>query len=82
MALKILESCINCAVCEPECPNDAISEGPLIYDIEPERCTECIGHFDQPQCIEVCPIECIISDPEHREDNDSLLAKFNQIQNQ
>ena len=50
MALKITDQCINCDVCEPECPNSAISMGPDIYVIDWQRCTECVGHFDKPQC--------------------------------
>ncbi len=65
MALKILDSCINCDVCEPECPNDAISPGEPIYVIDPNKCTECVGHFDVPQCQEVCPVECIVLDLAH-----------------
>ena len=65
MSLKILDSCINCDVCEPECPNDAISAGEFIYVIDPSKCTECIGHFDVPQCQEVCPVECIVLDLAH-----------------
>ena len=57
MALMITDECINCDVCEPECPNGAISQGPEIYVIDPEKCTECVGHFDEPQCVEVCPVE-------------------------
>ena len=60
MALLITDECINCDVCEPECPNDAISQGEEIYVIDPERCTECVGHFTQPQCVEVCPVDCIV----------------------
>lgn len=59
MALKITEECINCDVCEPECPNDAIFQGPEIYEINPNLCTECVGHFDEPQCRQVCPVDCI-----------------------
>jgi ferredoxin len=59
MSLVITDECINCDVCEPECPNDAISQGEEIYVIDPKRCTECVGHFDQPQCVEVCPVDCI-----------------------
>ena len=59
MSLLITDECINCDVCEPECPNDAISQGEEIYVIDPKRCTECVGHFDQPQCVEVCPVDCI-----------------------
>ena len=62
MALMITDECINCDVCEPECPNEAISLGPEIYQIDPDRCTECVGHFDEPQCVAVCPVDntCVI----------------------
>lgn len=76
MALLITDDCINCDVCEPECPNGAISEGPDIYQIDPALCTECVGHFDRPQCVRVCPVECIIPDPDHREDEPVLRRKF------
>lgn len=59
MSLKITDECINCDVCEPECPNDAISQGEEYYVIDPNRCTECVGHFDEPQCRLVCPVDCI-----------------------
>ena len=51
MALMITDECINCDVCEPECPNDAIYMGIEIYEIDPNKCTECVGHFDAPQCV-------------------------------
>jgi ferredoxin len=76
MALKILDTCVNCDVCEPVCPNKAIAAGPSIYEIASERCTECVGHFDAPQCVEVCPVECIIVDPLHVESPDTLMAKY------
>lgn len=76
MALKITDECINCDVCEPVCPNTAIAPGSEIYEIAPSSCTECVGHFDVPQCIEVCPVECIILDPDHAESADQLLAKY------
>ncbi len=59
MALKITETCINCDICEPECPNQAIYQGDTIYEIDPDRCTECVGHFDEPQCRQVCTVDCI-----------------------
>lgn len=59
MSLKITDECINCDVCEPVCPNQAIYQGEFIYEIDPDKCTECIGHFDEPQCQVVCPVECI-----------------------
>jgi len=76
MSLKITEQCINCDVCDPVCPNKAISLGPEIYEIAPDRCTECVGHYDVPQCVEVCPVECIILDPAHAESRGQLLAKY------
>lgn len=76
MALKILDTCVNCDVCEPACPNQAISLGEEFYEIDPDRCTECVGHFDLPQCIEVCPVECIIIDPEHVESDQRLRDRY------
>ena len=76
MALLINDLCINCDVCEPECPNQAIAQGASIYTIDAARCTECVGHFDQPQCIEVCPVECILVDPARPESRDELFAKY------
>ena len=76
MALKITEECINCGACEPECPNQAISQGEDIYDIDSARCTECVGHFDTPQCVEVCPVDCIILDPQVAESREQLERKY------
>jgi ferredoxin len=76
MALIITDECINCDVCEPECPNGAISQGPEIYVIDPKKCTECVGHFDTPQCVEVCPVDCIPVDPDHVEAEGELRAKY------
>ena len=79
MALVITDLCINCDVCEPECPNAAISMGPEIYVIDWRRCTECVGHFDAPQCREVCPVDCIPLDPEHVESRERLLEKYHAL---
>ena len=79
MSLKITEACINCDVCEPACPNQAISQGPEIYEIDPERCTECVGHYDRPQCVIVCPVDCIPLDPDHAETPDQLMAKYRKL---
>lgn len=76
MALKILEACINCDMCDPECPNEAISLGEEIYEIDVDKCTECVGHYDSPTCVSVCPIDCVEPDPDHVEDQETLLAKF------
>ena len=76
MALMITDECINCDVCEPECPNSAISQGPVIYVIDWEKCTECVGHFDAPQCVEVCPVDCIPVNPEHVENRAELRGKY------
>jgi ferredoxin len=76
MALIITDECINCDVCEPECPNEAISQGPEIYVINFARCTECVGHFDTPQCREVCPVDCIPVNPDVVETREQLYAKY------
>lgn len=76
MALMITDDCINCDVCEPECPNNAISEGELIYEIDVNKCTECVGHFDKPQCQIVCPVDCIPVNPDHQETQQQLLEKY------
>jgi ferredoxin len=82
MSLKINALCVNCDVCEPACPNQAISQGETIYVIDPARCTECVGHFDEPQCVVVCPVECIDPDSAHPESHDALLAKLARLQEQ
>lgn len=79
MALFINDQCINCDVCEPECPNDAIYQGELIYEIEASKCTECIGHYKQEQCIVVCPVDCILVDPNHIENQAQLQQKFSEL---
>ena len=79
MALRILDTCINCDVCEPVCPNEAIYEGELYYEIDPARCTECVGHFDEPQCVAICPVDCIPQHPEFVESRETLLAKFRSL---
>jgi ferredoxin len=80
MALLITDECINCDVCEPECPNQAISLGPEHYVIDPNRCTECVGHFDEPQCVPLCPVACIPRDPAHDESRQALWAKYRRLQ--
>lgn len=76
MALKITDQCINCDVCEPVCPNKAIYQGLEIYEINPDLCTECVGHHDKPQCQVVCPVDCIPLDPAHVETRTQLEAKY------
>jgi ferredoxin len=76
MALLITDECINCDVCEPECPNEAIAQGPDIYVIDPAKCTECVGHFNEAQCVAVCPVDCIINNPEHVETRAQLKLKY------
>ncbi|WP_028536827.1 YfhL family 4Fe-4S dicluster ferredoxin [Paludibacterium yongneupense] len=76
MALMITDECINCDVCEPECPNNAISQGEEIYQINPDLCTQCVGHYDEPQCQQVCPVDCIPFDPDRVEDHDQLYKKY------
>jgi ferredoxin len=80
VALLITDECINCDVCEPECPNQAISMGAEIYVIDPARCTECVGHFDEPQCVQVCPVACIPVDAANVESRETLWAKYRRLQ--
>ena len=90
MALLITDECINCGACEPECPNTAIYESGMKWELngsshEPistdyfyiaaDKCTECIGFHVEPQCQAVCPVDCIIVDPEHVEAKEELLTK-------
>lgn len=81
MALIITDECINCDVCEPECPNEAIYQGEFIYEIHPDKCTECVGHFDEPQCRQVCPVDCIPVNPDFIETREELLAKYHLLEN-
>ena len=76
MALMITDECINCDVCEPECPNNAISQGDETYVIDAAKCTECVGHYDESQCVAVCPVDCIVVDPNHAESKEQRNDKF------
>lgn len=79
MSLFITDDCINCDVCEPECPNEAIAQGEEIYEIDASKCTECVGHYDEPQCQQVCPVDCILIEPNHPETKEQLLEKYKHI---
>ena len=79
MSLKILDTCVNCDVCEPACPNRAISMGEDYYIIDPALCTECVGHHDEPQCMVVCPVECIIIDADLGETREQLELRYRQL---
>lgn len=79
MALMITSECINCDVCEPECPNQAIYQGELIYEIDPNKCTECVGHFGEPQCQQVCPVDCIPVNPDYQETQEQLQEKYEKL---
>ena len=80
MAYMITEECINCGACEPECPNQAISAGEEIYIINPDRCTECVGHYDESQCASVCPVDACLPDPDHKESREELKLKYERLQ--
>lgn len=79
MAYLITEECILCGACEPECPNEAISEGDIVYVIDPDRCTECVGFYDESQCAAVCPVDACIPDPDHEETEEELMAKYHRL---
>jgi ferredoxin len=90
MATVITDDCINCAACEPECPNTAIYEGGVEYQHEgsahqalsedffyiiPDRCSECVGFFDEEACAVVCPVDCCIPDPDRPETEVQLIER-------
>ncbi len=79
MAYKITEDCISCGACEPACKNEAIKEGETIYEIDPNKCTECIGWFDSPQCVDTCPVDSCVPDPAHKETREQLLEKWQKM---
>ena len=79
MALKIIDGCTSCDICEPECPNEAISYGQKTYLIDPALCPECVGFYDEPTCVKVCPVDCIIVDPDQPETPAQLQAKYRQL---
>ena len=79
MATMMTEECINCGVCEPECPNEAISEGEETFIINPSLCTECVGFHAKEQCAEVCPVDCCVPDPNNSESEDKLLVRAKEI---
>jgi len=79
VSLIITDECINCDVCEPECPNEAISQGEEIYEIDLDKCTECVGHYDEPQCQIVCPVDCIPHDENNVESEQTLVIKYEKL---
>ncbi|MCL4845261.1 MAG: YfhL family 4Fe-4S dicluster ferredoxin [Acidobacteria bacterium] len=80
MAMIIIDECINCGACEPDCPNEAITQGESIFVIDPDKCTECVGAFDEPKCVELCPVDgCIVIDPNHTETREELTAKYERL---
>ncbi len=79
MATIITTECINCGACEPECPNQAISQGEDIFVIDPLLCTECVGFHDREACAAVCPVDCCIPDPDNAESEADLLARAQKL---
>lgn len=79
MAYKITEDCISCGACESACKNEAIKEGETIYEIDPSKCTECVGWFDSPQCADTCPVDACVPDDAHKESKDQLLEKWKKL---
>ena len=90
MAVRITDECIACNACEPECPNNAIYDAGVPYDfggeehdalhdehtyVVPDKCTECVGFYDEPQCIAACPTEAIEMDPDRVETKEDLMKK-------
>jgi hypothetical protein len=75
MATMITNDCINCGACEPECPNNAISQGDPVFVIDPQLCTECVGFHDYEACAAVCPVDCCVTDPNNIETEEALIAR-------
>jgi ferredoxin len=75
MATMITNECINCGACEPECPNNAISQGETIFVIDPQLCTECVGFHDFEACAAVCPVDCCVTDPNNIESEEVLIVR-------
>ena len=76
MAYKITDECISCGSCEPECPNQAISEGETTFVIDPNKCTECVGAHESSKCAEICPVDACVADLDHKESREHLLKKW------
>ena len=76
MALLINDDCTSCDACVESCPNKAITAENPIYVIDPVKCTECVGAHDEPQCMIVCPADCILPNPDFAETKDQLLEKY------
>jgi ferredoxin len=79
MALLINNDCTACDACVTVCPNTAISAGSPYYVIDPLKCTECVGAHDEPQCMVVCPADCIVPDPDHKESREQLQEKYDRL---
>lgn len=79
MATMITNDCINCGACEPECPNNAISQGPTVFVIDPKLCTECVGFHDYEACAAVCPVDVCVTDPNNIESEEVLIARAKQL---
>ncbi len=79
MATMITNDCINCGACEPECPNNAISQGDPVYVIDPKLCTECVGFHDYEACAAVCPVDVCVTDPNNIETEEALMARARQL---
>ncbi len=79
MATMITNDCINCGACEPECPNNAISQGDPVYVINPQLCTECVGFHDYEACAAVCPVDVCVTDPNNIETEDVLIARAREL---
>src|ERR1044071_6557194 len=79
MATMITSECINCGACEPECPNNAISQSEELYVIDPLLCTECVGFHDYEACAAVCPADCCVTDPNNVEAEGALSARTKAI---
>lgn len=79
MALLINNDCTSCDACPEVCPNTAITVENSVYVIDPDKCTECVGAHDEPQCMVVCPADCIVPNPDHKETPEQLMEKYHKL---
>ncbi len=79
MAYKITDECISCGACEPDCPNQAITEGDTLYEIAVDRCTECVGSYESSRCVDLCPVDACVTDDANQESKEQLLEKWQKL---
>jgi len=68
---------MNGTVTEPNTPHEPIAMD--VYYITPDKCTECQGFHEEPQCAAVCPVDCCVPDEMYQETVEELLSKKDRL---